>query len=230
MTVTVQLYQLEELDSETEREEETLAEEKARLGDRKLLDTAQARLDAAKSSLDDLKRQHRSAEAEVDDIISRINGEEGKLYGGKVTSPKELSSLQHEVSLMKTRNDELENKTLEIIEKVEETEQNVAAITAAFDKLQKDWQAEQERLTAEIEKLTASLTTHNKQRQTLAAQIESSSLTLYDRIRKQKKPAVSRVEQGICRSCRTSPSSSAMQRARAGQAITCDCGRILYIP
>lgn len=228
MTVTAQLYHLEELDSEIEREEETLAKNKARLGDRRVLDAARARLDAARSNLDDIKRQHRAAEAAVDDVINKIKTEEDKLYGGKVTSPKELTDIQHEVTIIKSRNDELENRALEIIEKVEEAEQNVAAITAAFKKLQKDWQADQARLAAEIEKLTADLMNLNKQRQTLAGQIESSALTLYERIRKQKKPAVSRVEQGICQSCRISPSVSALQRSRGGQAVTCSCGRILY--
>lgn len=229
MSVTGLLYHLEELDSEIERQEDALAKGKAALGDHRVLDAAKARMDAARASLDELKRRHRAAEAEVDDIIARIQSDEEKLYSGKITSPKELSSLQQEVTLEKSRSDELENKALEIIEKVEEAEQGLNAVSAAFEKLEKDWQANQEKLAVRIEELTASLAVLRDERQEQAEQIDPADLKLYTDIRARKKPAVSRVEQGICQSCRIQPSSSAMQRARAGQPVTCSCGRILYI-
>ena len=49
-------------------------------------------------------------------------------------------------------------------------------------------------------------------------------------VSRQKKPAVARVEQGICQACRISLSASGLQHARSGQPVQCGtCGRILYI-
>jgi predicted nucleic acid-binding Zn-ribbon protein len=230
MAITRQLYQLEEYDTEIEQDEQSLSTKTAQLGDRTVLDTAQKQLAAREKELEELRHRHRDAEAEVDDLLSKIADAEGKLYGGKITNPKELSSLQHEVTTMKAHGDELENHALEIIEQVETAEKEVAAATADYGQLEKDWQARQKALAAEIEQLKASLADLRAKRQQLAGQIDGPTLTLYERIRQQKRPAVAKVEQGICRACRISLSASVLQRARGGQPVQCGtCGRILFI-
>jgi len=229
MAVTKQLYDLELLDSEIEREEKAFAENAAKIGDRRLLDAAALQLEGLKKDLAELKTQHRLAEAEVDDLLSKIAADETKLYSGKVTSPKELTSLQQEIAMEKARSDELENKALAIIDRVEEADNKVDRGTASFEKIEADWNAGQQRMKAENDQLTASLGRLRQQRADLAAQLNGETLQLYERIRQQKKPAVSRVEQGICQSCHVAPSASAMQRARSGQPVQCSCGRILYV-
>ena len=163
-------------------------------------------------------------------ILDKIAQIEGQLYGGKITNPKELSGLQHEVSTMKARSDHLENTTLETIDRVEEAEGIVATATDDLKKLEKDWQQQQQQLSDDIVKLQGSLEGLHKKRQELVGQIDTATVNLYEKIRKQKKQAVAKVEQGICRACRISLSASALQRARSGQPIQCGtCGRILYI-
>jgi predicted nucleic acid-binding Zn-ribbon protein len=230
MTQTEDLYRLEQLDAAIERDEAALAADKAKLGDRRVLEKARAKLDAVKKDLEERRTKHRAAEADVDDITARIESDEKKLYSGSMFNPKELTSLQHEVGMMKERRDELENTALEIIDGVEAAEKTAGDMTAAYAKLEKDWQAEQARLKGDIEQLTVALEKLRKERQETAAGIDKPALDLYGRIRQQKKPAVSLVERGICQACRISPPASALQHARAGQAATCGCGRILYAP
>jgi predicted nucleic acid-binding Zn-ribbon protein len=230
MAITRQLYQLQELDLEIEQEELSLSQKTDQLGNRDVLDEAQNRLDSERQRLDELRRQHRDAEAEVDDLLSKISATEEQLYSGKVTNPKELSGLQHEVAMMKDKSDELENKALEIIDQVEAAEASVTAATGEYGKLEAEWQLLQHQLSDEIEQLRKSLADLNEKRRKLAGQIDASALKLYEKIRQQKQPAVAKVEQGICRACRISLSASALQRARSGQPVQCGtCGRILYI-
>lgn len=230
MAVTRQLYQLQELDLEIEQEEQSLSQKTGQLGVRDVLENAQKNLDSEQQRLDELRRQHRNAEAEVDDLLSKISAIEEKLYGGKINNPKELSGLQHEVGTMKAKSDLLENKALEIIDHVEAVEQTVAAATDEYQKLEEDWQRQQKQLTSEIEQLKTSLADLKEKREQLAGQIDSPTIALYEKIRQQKKQAVAKVEQGICRACRISLSASALQRARSGQPVQCGtCGRILYI-
>ena len=230
MAVTRQLYQLQELDLEIEKEEQSLAQKSAQLGDRTVLDEAQGRLDSDRKELEELRHRHRDAEAEVDDLLSKISATEEQLYGGKITNPKELSGLQHEVATMKTKSDELENQALEIIDQVETAEKSLDAAVEAYGNLEKEWQRDQQQLSVEIDGLKASLADLAEKRSQLAGQIDSPTLTLYEKIRQQKQPAVAKVEQGICRACRISLSASALQRARSGRPVQCGtCGRILYI-
>jgi predicted nucleic acid-binding Zn-ribbon protein len=230
MAVTRQLYQLQELDLEIESEEQALSQKTSQLGKREVLDAAQSQLAAEQQRLDGLRRQHRDAEGEVDDLLSKIATAEQQLYGGKITNPKELSSLLHEVTTMRARSDQLEDKTLEIIDQVESAEKSVAAATSQLKKLEDEWQRQQQQLDAEIEQHKTRLSDLNQKRQQLSQQINTPALTLYENIRQQKKQAVAKVEQGICRACRISLSASALQRARSGQPVQCStCGRILFI-
>jgi predicted nucleic acid-binding Zn-ribbon protein len=230
MAVAKQLYELQELDTEIEQKAESLTQKTLLIGDRKVLDDAQNRLSTEKQELEVLKHQHREAEAEVDDLLSKIAEVEGQLYGGKITNPKELSNLQHEATTMKAKSEELENNTLEIIDRVEEAEKRLAETTADFHKLEDEWQKEQKQLAADIDKLKTELADLKLKREQLSAQIEPPALALYERIRQQKKQAVVKVEQGICRACRISLSASILQKARSGQPVQCGtCGRIVFI-
>jgi predicted nucleic acid-binding Zn-ribbon protein len=230
MTSAKQLYELQELDTEIEQEEQSLAQKNRLLGNKKVLDDAQKRLSTEEQDLEAQKRQHREAEADVDDILSKIAEVEGQLYGGKITNPKELSSLQHEVTTMKTRSEKLENKTLEIIERVEEAEKKVSETATDYQRLEDEWQQEQKQLSTDVTNLKASLADLKLKRKQLSTQINPSALALYERIRQQKKQAVVKVEQGICRACRISLSASILQKARSGQPVQCGtCGRIVFI-
>jgi len=230
MAITRQLYQLQEFDIKIEQEEQSLSQKVGQLGIRDVLDRAQSHLDSEKKRLDELRHQHRDAEAEVDDLLSKISAAEEQLYSGKITNPKELSSLQHEVTTMKDRSDQLENKALEIIDQVEAAEQSVTAAAGNYQKLEEEWHRQQKQLADEIEQLKTSLADLKQKRQQLAGQIDPPTMELYERIRQQKQQAVAKVEQGICRACRISLSASALQRARSGQPVQCDtCGRILFI-
>lgn len=231
MAVTRQLFQLQELDTEIEQKTKSLNQKQNQLGNRDVLVITQKRLDVEQQQLSELRHQHRDAEAEVTDILTKISEIEGQLYGGKITSPKELEGLQHEVTTLRARAENLENNTLEIIDRVEEAEKIVIDSNEALKQLETEWQQDQKRLSEEIKQLEKDLTGLKGQRAGLAAQLDTTALDLYERIRQQKNPVVAKVEQGICRACRISLSASALQRARGGQPIQCGtCGRILYIP
>jgi predicted nucleic acid-binding Zn-ribbon protein len=230
MEITRQLYRLQELDIEIEKAELALALKTGQLGKHDTLDAVKEKLTTAQKRLDELKHQRHDAEWQVDDLLSKIAATEQQLYGGKVTNPKELANLQHEINTLKSRNDTFEDKALEIIELVEEAEKSVAAIGSEYQTIEEEWHRQQKQLAGEIEQLQAGLASFKQQRAQLAGQFDASIITLYEKIRQQKKQAVAKVEQGICRACRISLSASALQRARSGQPVQCDtCGRILFI-
>ncbi len=230
MPITKQLYELQELDTDIEHTTQTLALKTVQLGKREALDAAHALLAAEQKHLEEMKHQRRTAEGEVDDVLSKITAAEQQLYGGRVTNPKELSNFQHEIKTMKDMNDQLENKALEIIEQLETSEKRAAALTADYAKLEEEWKKEQQQLAADIELLKKTLADLNEKRRQLIEQIEPAAVNLYERIRQQKKQAVAKVEQGICRTCRISLSANILQKARSGQPVLCgSCGRILFI-
>lgn len=230
MPVTRQLYKLQELDTDIEHTEQTLELKTGQLGKREELDAAQNTLTAAQKQLEELKHAHRDTEHQVDDLLSKITTAEQQLYGGTIKNPKELSNLQHEINNFKSLNDPLETKVLELIEQVEAAQQEVGALTADLSRLEEEWQKQQKQIATDIELLKKTLADLREKRRQLAEQIEPPAVILYESIRRQKKQAVAKVEQGICRACRISLSASALQKARSGQPVQCNtCGRILFI-
>lgn len=231
MSIARQLYQLQEIDLEIADEEGKLAQVAGRLGKNEVVVAAQEKLDAEKEKLEEWQRQQRSLEGEIDDLAGKIKGVDEQLYSGRINNPKELSSLQHEVELLKAKRDQLETKDLELMEQVESVETSAAALKQELQEITLAWQREQEQLRQEKAALESSLSDLKQQRQALAAETDAQVLALYDKLRKNKGWAVARVEQGICRGCRISLPSSELQQARSGALVQCgSCSRILYLP
>ena len=230
MAITKQLYELQELDNDIEHTRQTLELKKSQLGNREIPDKALGLLEASRKNLEDIKHRRRDAEGEVADITSKITETEKQLYSGRISNPKELTNLQHETELLKKQDDELETKTLEIIEQMEEAEKETAALADDYHRLKDTWEKEQEQLGKDIALLNNTLATLEESRRELAGRTEAGMVELYERIRKQKGQAVARVELGICNACRISLSAAVLQKARSGQPVQCGtCGRILFI-
>jgi predicted nucleic acid-binding Zn-ribbon protein len=230
MNVAKQLYRLQELDLEIESGERALKEVKSQLGESQVVIKAQKQLELEQKHLEDLSRQQRSAEWEIDDITTKLAAAEEQLFGGKVKNPKELTNLQHEVEAFKTRRNQFEEKALEIIDQVEQSEARVAKINGELDELTADWRRQQKQLNDEMARLKDSLADLKAKRQRLAGEIDPSAFEFYQNLRKGKGIAVVRVEKGICRGCRISLPTTDLQQARSGNLVQCSsCGRILFL-
>ena len=231
MGVVKQLYQLQEIDLEIESNERQMNQKVGQLGESETVINLQSKLTSEQQRLDDLARQQQSAEWEIDDLNGKIATVEEQLYSGRITNPKELTSLQQESNAFKAKRDQSETKALEIIDQVELAETNVAATSNEIKKLEGEWHNWQQQLSAEIEQLKGKLSELKQKRQLLADEIDPQAVDRYEHIRKQRGQAVAKVEQGICRGCRISLSSNELQQARGGNLIQCgSCGRILFLP
>jgi hypothetical protein len=231
MGIVKQLYQLQEVDLELESNERLLRQMVSQLGENQAVVRAQTKLASEQKRLSELRHRQRALEWEIDDLTSKLTATEEQLYSGRIKNPKELTSLQHEVNILKAKRDQLETSVLEIMDQVELAEASVSALSGEFKKLEAEWQNQQQQLSAEIEKLKDKLSELKHRRKLLSAEIAPQVVGLYDRLKKQKGQAVAKVEQGICRGCRISLPFSELQRARGGDLVQCSsCGRILFLP
>lgn len=231
MSVTKQLYQLQEVDLEVESNEQALRQMVSQLGESQAVVRAQGKLASEQQRLDELRQQQRSAEWEMNDLVSKLGAVEEQLYSGRIKNPKELTNLQREVDMMKTKRAQLEGDVLEIMDQVELVEASVAATSSKFKKLEAEWHSQQQQLSADIGVLKSKLSDLKYKRQQLSAEIDSQAVEVYDKLRKQKGQAMAKVEQGICRGCRISLPFSGLQQVRSGNLVQCSsCGRILFLP
>ena len=231
MSVARQLYQLQEIDLQIETDEQTLGRFASQLGESQAVIRTRNELTLEQQHLEELEKQQHSTEWEIDDLTTRVVAEEEKLYSGRITNPKELTSLQHDADGLKTKRSKLEDKALEIMEQVELTETSIADKSSELKKIEADWREQQQQLSANIDELKATLSDLRHKRQQISAQIDPQAVEFYQELRKHKGIAIARVEQGICRGCQISLPITELQRARAGDIVQCSsCGRILFLP
>ncbi len=231
MTVAKQLYQLQETDLQLEANEQAQHKITGQLGASREVARLKTKLTAEQQRLEELQHQQHSIEWEIDDLTTRITATEEKLYGGKITNPKELTSFQQEDDELKTRRSQLEDKALEIMEQVESTTSSVSTVTGDLKKLEAEWQSQQQQLSADLKQLKAAHADLTQKQETQSAGIDPRTLEVYRELRKRKGTAIARVEQGTCRGCQIALPVSDLQQARSGSLVRCDsCERILFLP
>jgi predicted nucleic acid-binding Zn-ribbon protein len=132
--------------------------------------------------------------------------------------------------MLKAKRSELEDGAIEVMEQVEAATAGVGAMGRGLETLEAEWRADQEKLTAEKERLEAEIVGLKQKREAVSSQVDSEVIVFYGELKKQKGTAVARVEQGVCQGCRLSLSNAELQRARGGSLMQCSsCGRILFL-
>ena len=230
MSVAKQLYQLQEVELEIESNEQALAQIARQLGESQAVVRARTKLKLEQPHLEELRRQQHAAEWEIEDLVSKLTTAEGKLYSGRIKNPKELTNLQHEVDGLRVRRDQLEDKALAIMDRVELSTTSVATLSNELKTLEAEWHSQQQQLSTNMEQLKTTLSDLKHKRQLLSVKIDPQAIELYQELKKQRRQAVAKVEQGICRGCRISLPTTELQRARGDSLVQCSsCGRILFL-
>ncbi|MFH1032513.1 MAG: C4-type zinc ribbon domain-containing protein [Chloroflexota bacterium] len=230
MSVASQLYELQEIDLELETSEQANSQLTSQLGESEVLTNARQKLARERQHLEELKKEQRSIEWEIDDISGKLKAGEKDLYGGRITNSKELASLQHEMSGFKIRRSQLEDKELALMEQVDIATKEITKQNKEVEALEAEDGEQHQKLRAALEQVNIAKASLEKSREELVADIDPQALAVYNQLKKQKGTAVAKVEQGICRGCRISLPRGELQAARGEGLVRCNsCGRILYL-
>jgi len=230
MSLPGQLYELQQMDLELQRNQQELNEIENQLTDNKALATAESKLALQKEQLAEAKKGQKSSEWELDDLQEKVNKLNDKLYSGMIKNPKELVNLENEVKSLKSKISRKEDELLELMTQVEEMEAKVKTSIEELERLKQEWQQRQENLEQRKTEVEAELAKLSEARHGLAQQIDSAAVRLYEQIRLIKEQAVAKVEQGRCQGCHITLPTSQWQKAKAGDLVQCNsCSRILYL-
>jgi uncharacterized protein len=230
MSIAQQLYHLQEIDIGIEADRHSLDVMKGQLGESASMQKARAELAAEQKLIADLKKQQQSVEWETDDITLKLKKAEEELYSGRIRNPKELSSLQQDVSMLKSKRGKLDDVDLELMDKLEISNTRVSKLNEEFKKMESQWQVEQHNLKSEIGKTTTRLSNLEQERQVVCGGVSKDILNLYEELKKKRKTAVAKAMQGTCSGCHIQLSVTDLQKVRSGNLVQCSsCGRILYL-
>ena len=232
MTTTRQLYSVQELDLALAHIGSKKAEAERELAPRISLQEIEAALQGERDRLQQFQSSHRIDQLEVESLRARSAELETKLYSGAVANPRDLESMEKEVSNTRDQLQQRDASLLELSLKAEESRLTCDTLERKLSDTRTAWESRQAELKAQIEGLTTEQSKVTAQRAQLAATVEPTELNRYESLRKTKGGrAVAKVERGLCQACRMSLPTQQLQRVRTGrQTVLCSsCGRMLFI-
>lgn len=182
--------------------------------------------------LGEVAGKQRKLDNEIDSISRKISAEEGRLYSGDVTNPRELSSLVAEVESLKRRLSRVEDADLEVMQEREEHEARSKEIAAELARLKEQIvvaTAERDRASGEI---GVDLAKEQNERKVWAERFDPELLAFYDDLRASKGGVAAAALSGeTCLGCHMRLPAQEVTRIRRSQGmVKCDeCGRVLVV-
>jgi predicted nucleic acid-binding Zn-ribbon protein len=234
MTDVAGLLNVQELDNTAG----ALRHRLATLPQRQALDAAQtlvARLQAELAALEaprrELEREQHRLEDEATGLRDKAEREDKRLYSGSVTGVRELRSIQDEISSLRRRAGELDDKILELMLGIEPLAESAQGLRGRLAEAE----SEAERATvalAEAEAATAAeLREVEARRAAAAAGVPADALARYRALQPTLSPStVVRLVGNRCEGCPLQMPSMEADRIRhlpAGLAECEECGRLV---
>jgi predicted nucleic acid-binding Zn-ribbon protein len=186
----------------------------------------------AQIAVDDLTREQRKADADVEQVKTRRTRDQDRMDRGLVTNPKDLAHMQQELVSLARRIGELEDTELEIMERLELAQADkvrLDARLAEIDDLTATLVASRDKQAGEVTELAATAT---RERKVTAEGVPADLLALYERIRTQKGGVGAAIlRQRRCTGCSlelTAADLGSIAKAPTDEVLRCEeCDRIL---
>ena len=232
MPNSLQLYQLQEIDSQLASAQRRLKEIAANLVETEAYKVAKANLKSADITLKKSSSVVTDLELEVKGLQQKIKQHETRLYGGKLVNPKEASSLQDDIAATKRWLAKREEDLLEAMITLEDNDTLQKQRQQTFEAEKTQWQTEQSDLLTEQKTLQTQVVALTDKRAQQIKFMEPDGLTIYEKLRRQKGGvAVTGVENDTCKTCGVMLAYHLIRQAEDDTQLSfCEnCGRIIYL-
>lgn len=180
----------------------------------------------------DLKREQAKAEADVEQVRARIERDRSRLDGGMVNSPRELENLQSEVQSLHRRQSDLEEVVLDVMERLETAQGDLARATAEREQLAAQLTDVTAARDAAVGELGEQSVKAADRRVEIVSAIPADLLDLYDKLRAQHGGVgAAALRQRRCQGCNLTLNNvdlNAIRAAPEDEVLRCEeCRRIL---
>jgi predicted nucleic acid-binding Zn-ribbon protein len=180
----------------------------------------------------EVRREQRRHEDEVATTEAKAEQVNGQLYGGTITSPKELEALQHELDSLRGRQRDLEDLVIEQMELAEPIDAELESLESDASAAEVERTAAQAELDVAVASIEKELADLGADRDARAANVPADLLSTYESIRGRSAGiGAAHLNGNRCEGCHLAiPSADldAIRHAPADEVVTCpECGRIL---
>lgn len=207
-------------------ERQQLAEREVEVGE------LQGQLDELAGARDEAVREEKRLDDNVKALEDRMVEVEHTLYGGTVTSPRELQSLQAELEQFKRQRRSLEDQELDVMERREGLDGEVAQLEEKLGGARQAVVSLREAIAAQEGEIDAGLAATRSARERLVPAVPEDLLGLYEQIRERNRGiGIARLVGGTCQACHLALPAVEVDRIKReplDALIRCDqCSAIL---
>jgi uncharacterized protein len=180
----------------------------------------------------DMSREQAKAEADVEQVRSRIERDRQRLDGGLVNSPKELENLQSEVASLQRRQSDLEEIVLDVMERREGSQASLDQATQERSALQGELATVTAARDTALGELSEQAGKAADRRAAVISELPGDLIDLYDKLRVQHGGVgAAALRQRQCQGCHLTMNTvdvNAIRSAPDDEVLRCEeCRRIL---
>jgi uncharacterized protein len=180
----------------------------------------------------DLRREQTKAEADVEQVRTRIDRDRVRLDAGQVSSPRELENLQSEIESLHRRQSDLEEVVLDVMERQETTQSRLQAARAEREQVGADAAVAITSRDASLAEIGEQAGKAADRRAAVLADEPADLVDLYERLRVQHGGVgAAALRRGRCEGCHLSLNTvdlNDIRAAAADEVLRCEeCRRIL---
>ncbi|CAA9335975.1 MAG: FIG137478: Hypothetical protein [uncultured Nocardioidaceae bacterium] len=183
-------------------------------------------------SVDDLTREQKKADADVEQVKARRKRDQDRIDQGLVANPKDLERMQGELVSLARRITSLEDTELEVMEQLETAQHELDSLTVELAGLDEQIASVSAELDEKAGTLNQQLAESGEERKQVAAELPEDLMALYDRLRVQKggvgAAALRARRCGGCRLELNAADLGVIAKAPSNEVLRCEeCNRIL---
>ena len=231
MNIGFQLFQLQAIDTDLDNAQLRINEIEGLIKNDTSIINAQNFLEKSKKQLVVDNNEFNTISYEIQNKKRKISEREANLYNGSVKNPKELQTLQMEISSIKKTIMKLEDVLLEVMVRMDQSEKSLEIQKKDFIIANSNFATQSSLLKGEKKSLLEKIQGLNSKRRTMVTQINKDNQNLYEKLRKLKNGlAITKLQDDACGACGACLTAGQRQEARsASNLFICpSCGRIIY--
>ncbi|QXM05719.1 zinc ribbon domain-containing protein [Crassaminicella indica] len=226
------LWKLQEIEKNLEQKERILKdvikgeEISKRIAEHKCIkndfETQKDILKAKENILRKLEHERRELEYEIEEIKER-------LYSGKINDLKQLEKLMKKEENKKEELNEIDSKTLEIMEVVDDLKEEIKKIGVKGGTLGSTIKNMLKERKIKIEKIEKDIIKIKAEKEALLKKINEEYIRMYMDIKSKKNNPVAILKEDVCMGCHMDLPVMTVTKLKKQDIVLCNnCGRILY--
>lgn len=186
---------------------------------------------AAQTQISDIGRELLRSEADVEQVVLRLEKDEKRLGDGS-SGPKELEKLQHEIGTLQNRRAELEEVELEIMMRIDSIKDRLNELRIEEQLLNEQASELTQRKDLAAAAFQSEIATITDERLATANGVEKTLLDLYEKIRSNSGTGAAALKEGRCDGCHLAINSVELSRIKsidADEVVRCEECRCILV-